>query len=113
MLRQCSHLGRALKRFFDFHGTTSTRFMAMIVIDLAAEQGGVLPGDVAGQLDVSQSVATEAINALVRRGLLATVSLDNTRSRKVALTTSGQKMLAEQLVEYFSLMANFMHRNSD
>lgn len=113
LLRHGSQLEHRLKTFFDFHDVTSTRFMAMIVIDLAAEQAGALPGDVAAQLGVSRTVATKAINALVRRGLLASVAREDVRSRSVTLTTYGQRLLDEQLPEYFSLIADFMHRIRD
>ncbi len=111
LLRRGSQLAQKLKAFFDLHGTTSTRFMAMIVIDLAAEQEGVLPGDLAARLDVSRTVATEAINALVRRGLLASASTGGARARRVRLTCHGRAVLAAQLPDYLSLMADFMHRD--
>jgi len=111
LLRHGSQLVHTLKTFFDCHGMTSTRFMVMIVIDLAAEQGGLLPGEVAARLDVSRTVATEAINALVRRGLLTSAPRGGVRSRSVTLTSDGQVVLGEQLPKYLSLIADFMRRN--
>ncbi|WP_267435680.1 MarR family transcriptional regulator [Sphingomonas sp. GM_Shp_1] len=112
LLRRGSQLMRELKAFYALHGMSSTQFMTMIVVDCQPERSGVVPSELAVDLDVTRPVASITIDALVRRGLLTSICSKDSRFKRVSLSPRGRVELANKLPDYFALIANFMTSKS-
>lgn len=113
LLRRGSLLMRELEAYFATHGSSQTRFLAMIVIDREPEQAGLLPSEIADRLDVSRPVVTDTIKALERAGLLGSIrAAEDGRAKRVTLTLEGRAALVDLLPGYFALIADFMARDA-
>ncbi len=105
MMRAGSLLVRELEAYFAQHSLSQLRFLTMILIDREPGRDRLTASEIADRLDVSRPVVTRTLQGLEKAGLI--VISDNqadARSRDVALTAAGQKMLRDVLPGYFAIL---------
>jgi len=114
LLRRASVLLRAIETYFAKHGISQTRFLILVVLDREGRDGGLQAKEIADKLDISRPIVTNTLKSMKKDGLLNVSShTEDGRAKWITLTDIGRDKLNCVLPEYYSIIHNFMNRETD
>lgn len=109
MLREASQMGRLLDAYFSSHNISQLKFHILIVIDREPKADSLRQREINQRLDVSKPVLHRTMASLLDEGLLVrSDDIEDSRAHCLAMTDTGETLLAAILPGCFETISDFM-----